>query len=206
MFESLMFWKKKEESSNSVPPSTSLPNLDLPNAPNFNAQAAEFGAPNGAGNFDSRSFSQGYDTNAGMPSYGDGMSQNSQSAMAMNMYSTSQGQTGGNSMNGMVDPYANPMQSAPTGFGQSTYPNPAAMMSQTQLQNAAVPTNPMTVLPNRSMPNDPNQIHPRDVELILSRLELIRAEIENVNHRLSYLEQAQLPNKNVPGQKGKNWY
>jgi len=64
-------------------------------------------------------------------------------------------------------------------------------------------------LPARDMSSDLSKIHPRDIELILSRLELVRSELENVNHRLSYIEQNfSQPQSGKSGAKGakNNWY
>jgi hypothetical protein len=61
-------------------------------------------------------------------------------------------------------------------FAQSAYVQPGY---------TAAPVQKEPVKDNR---DTHDSIHPRDVELILSRLETIRAELENVSHRLSALE------------------
>lgn len=173
-----MFWKKKEEPALAFPSSSS-------GSSSFNPLDVQsppaFGDANGM--------------NGGMA----GMQ-----ASASNPYATGfEPNPMSQYPNGPSAATSDPFSQAPTGFGQPAFSNANQMMQQMQ-QN--LPTNPISTLPNRSAPADPNAIHPRDVELILSRLELIRSEIENVNHRLSHLEQNAAMKQSSGSGKNKAWY
>lgn len=174
-----MFWKKKEEPSSSFQSSNGM------SASSSSFNPLDVQSPPAFG-----------DVNSGMAGAG-----------GMNSGAPNPYPSGFDSPSGAGSVPADPFsQSAPTGFGQSPYGSMnSATQMMGQMQNSALPTNPISTLPSRSAPADPNAIHPRDVELILSRLELIRAEIENVNHRLAHLEQnAQM--KSTGTGKNKAWY
>jgi len=177
-----MFWKKSEAPSSSFPSfSASTSNSSLDSSQPFGQ------SPNGQSfnpldiqtppAFGDAHNSTGFNPNQGMSGFPTGMES-----------STTQ----------TADPFGAMSSSQSTSFpGANQYAQQMAGQQQMSLG---------TQLPVRSAQSDPNQIHPRDIELILSRLELIRSEIENVNHRLTFIEQSFGHQATNQAPKGKPWY
>ncbi|HLP79771.1 MAG TPA: hypothetical protein VK158_04005 [Acidobacteriota bacterium] len=77
-------------------------------------------------------------------------------------------------------------------LSQSSF-QPTSMSAMSSFsQPYAQPATSQFQQPTFSQPTQPQQsLTPRDVELILSRLDLIKSEIENLSHRISNLERNQ---------------
>lgn len=207
MFESLMFWKKKEDPSASSAASFA----------SFGSGLQSSGTmPPGFGADQSQSFHPLDVQNP--PAFGDMQNGGNMSSMG-----GMSGMSGGMGMNGM----------SPAGFGQSVSSGvptfPTGMANSGGLPTTSDPFGSQSStsfsqpqfgggqsmqqfsagqLPALDTGADPNKIHPRDIELILSRLELVRSELENVNHRLSFIEQSFGSRQGQSGLKNSknNWY
>jgi hypothetical protein len=74
------------------------------------------------------------------------------------------------------NPFANPQGQTMSGYGQSHN-----QMQSPSLASVSANTN--------NVSSYAPELHKKDIELILSRLDLIKSELDNVNHRLTLLEQ-----------------
>lgn len=113
-----------------------------------------------------------------MPSFDTGIS--TESTLPHDAFNTSMSQS---------DPFAaqNPTQPDASGFN-SSMTTPYSQAQNWNQFNSGLQTNQNVQIP-QTQSAQTSQASNRDMELILSRLDLIKSEIENVSHRITLLEQ-----------------
>ncbi len=90
------------------------------------------------------------------------------------------------------NPFASPNMASPDAFSQQNQPfGQSSFGTQNQGMSQSFSQNSQNTQPLSSGQSHEygGEMHKKDIELVLSRLDLIRSEIDNVNHRLNLIEQ-----------------